>query len=501
MPSATAEPACTDAKRAELSAVLQSQLFLRSPSLAHLLSYLCEKAITGESDQVKEYSIAVDVFARPQSFDQDNDSIVRVQANRLRKRLAEYYSTEGSAHRIQITIPVGQYVPIFEEHFISAGSEMPTGAGAENPARQANDEQGTRHPHTANPWILPVAFAGVVILAALALQHWRSRPEPPRPASYPPAPQVIAETATGLPVGQELRILPGVDRSYVDRAGKLWSTDNYFSGGIPVRSPVRHIWRTLDPAIYRSSRQGDFTYEIPLKPGVYELHLMFAETVYGPEEAGGGGEGSRIMNIAANGKPVLSNFDVIADSGGARTADVRVFTDIAPGNDGFLHLSFSSAAGGRAMISGIEILPGVRGRMRPVRIVARDVPYYSNDSHWWSPDIYFKGGQLGSSEAAAVGTDDPELYETERWGHFSYAIPVTPGRYTLILHFVERIFPELAGSFRAHSTHDGSHLVGNHPFAECAPTPTPRIIRGALSPEFKQSFLFQILADVRGQLI
>ena len=120
------------------------------------------------------------------------------------------------------------------------------------------------------------------------------------------------------------------------------------------------------------------------------------------------------------------------------TADVKVFPDISPAADGELHLSFSSASGGSsAMLSAIEILPGFRGHIRPVRIVARDVPYYSNDSHWWSPDTYFKGGQLSTSQEPTTGTDDPEFYETERWGHFSYAIPVAPGRYTVTLYFIE----------------------------------------------------------------
>ena len=89
------------------------------------------------------------------------------------------------------------------------------------------------------------------------------------------------------------------------------------------------------------------------------------------------------------------------------------------------------------MLSAIEILPGVRRQIRPVRIIARDVPYYSNDSRWWSPDAHFKGGQISSSQEPADGTDDPEFYETERWGHFSYAIPVAPGKYTVTLHFIE----------------------------------------------------------------
>ncbi len=242
----------------------------------------------------------------------------------------------------------------------------------------------------------------------------------------------------GLPVGEEIRILAGASRKYVDHAGKLWSPDSYFSGGTVVASAVQHIWRTQDPIIYRSSRQGDFTYNIPLKPGTYELHLHFAETFYGPESAAGGGEGSRIMTVLGNGQPLLRDFDVLADAGGDRTAEVKVFPDISPAADGQLHLAFSSGKGGNGMLSAIEILPGIHGRIRPVRIVARDVPYYSNDSHWWSPDAYFKGGQLSASQEPANGTDDPEFYETERWGHFSYAIPVAPGRYTVTLYFIER---------------------------------------------------------------
>jgi hypothetical protein len=255
--------------------------------------------------------------------------------------------------------------------------------------------------------------------------------------------QQPAESFVGLPTGDEVRILAGATRKYVDHAGKLWNPDSYFSGGAAVPNSVPHIWRTQDPIIYRTSREGNFTYDIPLKPGVYELHLHFAENFYGPEDPAGGGEGSRMITVQANGEVLLNDFDVLADAGGDRTADVRVFTDIVPASDGKLHLSFSSR-NGSAMLSAIEILPGVRKQIRPVRIIARDVPYYSNDSHWWSPDVYFKGGQLTTSPEAASATDDPDFYESERWGHFSYAIPVAPGRYRLILHFIEH--HALAGS-------------------------------------------------------
>jgi hypothetical protein len=426
MPSMTADSVYTEEVRAELHSILQSQSFVRSPGLSRLLSYLCEKVLSGESGQIKEYSVALDVFGRHDSFDQDSDSIVRVQANRLRKRLAEYYATEGKEHKLHITIPVGTYVPVLEEHG-TVEAAVPH-LEVEKP-RQA-------HHYKWRTWVLVVAWMCIVAAAVSTFFILRRSLSKKLDTTVP----VAVEPATpkiGLPVGDETRILAGSTRSYVDRSGKLWNPDVYFTGGTVVRSSVQHIWRTQDPAIYRTSRQGDFSYNIPLKPGIYELHLHFAETYYGPEDPGGGGEGSRIMNIAANGKPLVSGLDVVADASGGRTADVRVFSDISPDKDGLLHLAFSSATG-RGMVSAIEILPGYPGHMRPVRIVARDVPYYSNDSQWWSSDAYFKGGQFAGSEEPAVGTEDPELYETERWGHFSYAVPVTSGQYRLSLHFVER---------------------------------------------------------------
>jgi hypothetical protein len=384
----------------------------------------------GEGDRIKEYSIALDVFGRSDTFDQDIDSIVRVQANRLRKRLAEYYSGDGAEHPLHITIPVGQYVPVFQEA-PAAGAP----ASAAHHITAADAPPPSRRVPTIWLRVVPI---GVVLLLAGAGFLFRHRLQP-KPIASPLAGTIAAaQSPVGLPVGDEVRILCGASRIFVDRSGKSWSPDAYFSGGTAVHSAAAYIWRTQDPTIYRTSRQGDFSYDIPLKPATYELHLHFAETFYGPEDAGGGGEGSRILTVTANGKPLLNDFDVLADAGGGRIADVRAFTDIHPADDGLLHLKFSSMKGGRAMVSAIELLPGIHGQLRPVRIIARDVPYYSDDSRWWSADMYFKGGQLSATEQTAAATDDPELYATERWGHFSYAIPVAPGKYTLTLYFIER---------------------------------------------------------------
>ena len=425
-------------QRAELKTVLESKGFVRAPTLANLLSYLCEKLFAGEANQIKEYSIAVEAFRRSASFDQDSDSIVRVEANRLRRRLADYYQGEGAQNPLQISIPVGQYVPRFERN-PAFGDGPPSMEPGEPPLRNGAAPKPRVFAALLRGWWWATPALLVLLLAAGYLwRHSVEEKQGRRAVEVNPFSEEPPEFPLGPPGGEEVRILAGASRSFVDHADKLWSADEWFTGGTAVKSPVQHIARTLNPDFYRTSRQGQFRYDIPLRKGIYELHLHFCETIYGPESSGTGGEGSRIMNVRANGIPLLSDFDVVADAGASATADVKVFTDISPAADGKLHLEFWADNGQQATLSAIEILPGIRGHIRPIRILARETPYYSNDSHWWSPDDYFEGGQLAAYTAPVKGTDDPELYETERWGNFSYAIPVTPGKYTVTLYFAAR---------------------------------------------------------------
>ncbi len=429
-------------QRAELKSVLESGTFVRAPKLAQLLSYLCEKLFEGKAGQIKEYSIGVEVFGRSESYDQNSDSIVRVEANRLRKRLAEFYSSDGASHRLKITIPVGQYVPEF-----ASGPE--TGLPAKAlPVSNQPEIQSSAPPPVPGWFRIPgprlrlgIASAVVLVAAVLLVLYYTRKIQHQVPATAmapDPAHDRTAELPFGPPPGDEVRILAGAARSFVDHAGKLWSADTWATGGTAVKGPAGHIWRTLDPEFYRTSRQGQFRYDIPLKKGVYELRLHFAETTFGPESTGTGGEGSRILSVRANGVALLTGFDIAADAGASRTADVKVFPNIEPGADGKLHLEFSGEDGRQAELSAIEITPGVRGQMRPLRLLARQSPYYSNDSQWWSPDDYFEGGQIATYPTPVTGTDDPEMYQTERWGNFSYAIPVAPARYAVWLHFAAR---------------------------------------------------------------
>jgi hypothetical protein len=224
----------------------------------------------------------------------------------------------------------------------------------------------------------------------------------------------------------------------VDRLGKVWESDRYYSGGEVITASQATLQRAEISHLIKVARAGDFEYTIPLKPGIYEVHLFFAEMQYGfePEE---GGETSRLFNVYANDRLILEALDVFSDAGGGGKIDEKVFTDISPAQDGKLHLSFRSAKD-KALLNGLAILPGIRGRMRPIRITARTSPYLSQDQQLWEPDRYFRGGRSVVRLNAVESSSDPEMYQSERYGNFTYTIPVAPGSYRLTLKFAETYF-------------------------------------------------------------
>ena len=103
-----------EATRAQLDRILQSKIFRSSEVLRHLFSYLSEKSLSGEADDLKEYAIGLDALGKPSSFDPRQESVVRMHVSRLRQKLAEYYRTEGAADPIVVDLPKGSFKVTFE---------------------------------------------------------------------------------------------------------------------------------------------------------------------------------------------------------------------------------------------------------------------------------------------------------------------------------------------------------------------------------------------------
>jgi hypothetical protein len=425
-----------DQIRAELEAVLSSGIFGRAPSLAQFLRYVCLKVLNGEADQIKEYSIAVEALGRPADFDQREDAIVRVEAHRLRKRLKQFYESEGSVHPLQIVIPPGKYVPQFVERNLELGAS--NGNGQSTALAPAGGPVVEILPPPRRTWRMPFLLGVGLVVAAAALLILLPResesPAPPAPAGAVPRPPLA------LPDEDGIRIAAGSNTSrYVDSAGKTWVGDRWVLGGEVSTSPPAQILRTRDPVLFQSRREGDFRYRIPLEPGAYEVHLYFAERVFGEGNIAGGGETSRLFHIFANGVPLTPYLDIVADASGSNTADIKIFKDLRPGPDGFLHLHFSPFKE-KAFVNGIVVLPGIPGKMRPIRIVAGNSTYRDNKGRLWSPDHYSLGGQVVNRTEPVTGTTDPGLFQTERFGNFSYALPVAEGSYSVTLYFAETWF-------------------------------------------------------------
>lgn len=98
---------------AQIEKLVSSHVLHGSESLCKLLRYLAKHALDHPGTPIKEYQIATEVFGRSDDFDPQLDSMVRVQAGRLRGKLAEYYSVNGAEDAVIVDLPKGTYVVAF----------------------------------------------------------------------------------------------------------------------------------------------------------------------------------------------------------------------------------------------------------------------------------------------------------------------------------------------------------------------------------------------------
>jgi hypothetical protein len=460
-----------EVERAELESLLSSETFGRVNNLARILNFICEKYFQGTTDELKEYDIAVHALGRPKDFDPQIDTIVRVTAHALRKRLEQYYRTEGAGRAIQICLPPGHYIPKFvprvearAERFrigqeggdaaaesratppiSTAASELPR--VFPNQAPSAFDRirgQGKAAPAILEPapvarwrfriWTTLAVVLTLCALAGVALYVWNRAHEA----------GLGAESQTSLPdlpvdvSGSSIHAMVGDGRAaYVDRAGQTWASDTSCTGGTSFSVPTRAIQGTRDSQLFLGGRSGLFHCAFAFPPGTYEVHLLFAETT-GLEETG------RTVVYSMNGGP-STGLDVVDDAGGDGIETEKVFVNVQPEGDGKIHLDFTSL---QSFLNAIEILPGTPNRMRPLRIYAGETTYRDSEGDLWEPNQYFFGGRSSHLEVVdATEIPNGGLYSAQWIGHFHYIIPVAPGeRYTVRLYFRESWFGSQGGS-------------------------------------------------------
>ena len=325
------------AVRAELDHLLESAAFRTSKRCREFLTYIVEQTVSGPRLKLKERSIGVDLFQLPHDFDTSQHTIVRVTATEVRKKLAQHYLAEnGNHHAVRIDLPPGSYSadfkwatepPDIQSH---TAVRLPLCSQSCRRLQVCSFQEGVRRERRHR--LRRILALTVMILALVAGISFFWRGHRASVVAADPKPITVSEPAFASPAGgANFRMLVGSSDSYVDRSGRVWQPDQFFSGGAVVVSPAEKISRTLDPDIYRHFRRGDFGYDIPLQPGSYELHLHFAETGLSDFiSAESSGEGQRLFRVSANGKTILDFFDVVADADGSNTSDERVFRNISP---------------------------------------------------------------------------------------------------------------------------------------------------------------------------
>ena len=424
-----------EAEKEELNWLLTSGVLGRSNHLARMLTFICEKHFEGQDDQVKEYTIAVEALGRRTDFDPQTDTIVRVTAHSLRKRLQEIYENGGAGRAVHILIPAGHYVPSFihKERDLNPNGHDNRLMVAPDSGQIESSIHALPAPPSPRRNLWGIAAAAFVVALGLAiglflLSHRNARKAAEGLATASPAP---------LPIPQNtIRTLMGKPRkTYVDRSGNTWATGKFCTGGDNITVPDQRIIGTEDPYLYLSGIRGIAHCEFPVKPGMYEIHFHFAET--SDLQAA-----TRIAVLSINAGASI-NFDVVDNAGGNGIATSYVVSGIHPENDGAIHVDYTSEV---SLLNAIEILPSPSEALLPIRITASPTAIVDSSNQLWLSDRYFSGGRPGRLPHLAKELRQG-IYSSDRIGQFRYTIPVLPNKkYRLTLFFSEPWFGQHNGS-------------------------------------------------------
>ncbi len=213
----------------QVDRILGSSVLRGSESLCRLLQYLARQTLDHPGIPPKEYQIATEVLGRPANFDPQSDSTVRVQAGRLRSKLAEYYASEGAADPVVIELPKGSYAISLHDRIVpDAGLhiESPSPAEAAVTARSASSN-----------WLVPLLF--MLLVAALGAIGWllasRKSAETALASGRPDTPAAFRTFWKSF-LGPED---PWVIFSNADFVGRPESGMRYYN---PARDPRGVIW-------------------------------------------------------------------------------------------------------------------------------------------------------------------------------------------------------------------------------------------------------------------
>src|SRR5215469_4181696 len=112
-------------RRHQIDRVVHSETFRERDSLKRLLNYLADRPLDGAADSLKEYTVGVEVFHKPEGYDPQRDGSVRQHIGKLRQKLEEYYRFEGVADQIHVDLPKRQFGLVFQNSKLDPKATRP----------------------------------------------------------------------------------------------------------------------------------------------------------------------------------------------------------------------------------------------------------------------------------------------------------------------------------------------------------------------------------------
>ena len=236
--------------------------------------------------------------------------------------------------------------------------------------------------------------------------------------------------------------------AYQASNGINYEADKGFSGG-SIYKTTNAISNSVDDVLYQSERYGNFSYAVPITNGTYEITFKLAETYHSAA-------GKRQFDILTeNGNEVFSDVDIYKSVGMNAAFDLVKLVTVT---DGVLNINFRTDID-NAKISAFHV-KSVASVVPVYAINAGGSTFVASNGITYQADKYFSGGNTYGNSSMISNTEDDILYQSERNGNFSYALPVSSGTYEITLRFAE-IYHLASGKRQFDALVEGAEVISN----------------------------------------
>lgn len=241
-----------DEVRAQLARLLAHPRFASADRQRRFLEFTVEQVLAGRGEEIKEYLIALEVYGRKPDYDPKIDSIVRVEASRVRARLKEYYAADGVEDPLLIDLPKGSYVPSFARRELATASAVPAEAVARVNGGSGSTANLARLDDSLPPFppparVRPVSRSLVLVVALLVVAAGAAWLMARRSRS--PALSIAVQPFTNLIAGEQ-------GAAFAKGLPKDIEAALIESGALPVVTSAQHAGRAADLTLEGTLRTG-----------------------------------------------------------------------------------------------------------------------------------------------------------------------------------------------------------------------------------------------------